>query len=221
MNAQRHDESTSLATGASRRAVLRGLGAGGLAALLAAGGRTSAGAEAAALQPGPGHRPPALSTWVAAWEARDPDRIAAAYAEDGVYEDAALGHVLSGPAEIRRYLAAFFEAFADAELRVTAAFAADDLAAATWALTAHFVGELPAPPPGGIGLPLLGETGARRLPAGSGQEVTVRGAVIFALASGAVRQTTTFYDLYGILIEPVAEARAPLPAPPGREPVPH
>jgi hypothetical protein len=83
----------------SRRTALRRLGAGGLAAILAAGGlgRTTGGVKAEPL-------PKVVLDWFGAWSSDDaPRTLAALYAADGTYEDVATGAYVLAP-DIESYL---------------------------------------------------------------------------------------------------------------------
>ena len=47
----------------------------------------------------------------AGWNSRNPDKVAAAFSEDGVYEDVTAGSISRGPAEVRKWAAGGFEMF--------------------------------------------------------------------------------------------------------------
>ena len=135
--------------------------------------------------PPPGTLPVALAAWVAAWEARPPDaaRIAAAYTEDAVFEEVALGSAYTGRPEIQAYLTGFFAAFTGGEADFATVFAAGDRAAATWAWSGRYTGQLPGLPP----------------PAG--QPIAFRGASILELRDGMIARETQYFDVYGLLAQ--------------------
>ena len=166
----------------SRRGALVRLGAGGLGAALAARG-LAAGAQEATPQGTPAGLPPALAGWVAGWEALDPDRIAAAYAEDGAREDVATGQVQRGREEIRAYLSALFGAFTGLSSTFQSAFAAGDRAAAEWVLAGSYTGLVPGFPPG------------------TGQQLSIRGAAVLELAGGEIVRDTEYFDVFGVLVQ--------------------
>ena len=166
----------------SRRGALARLGAGGLAAALGAP-RLAAGAQEATPQGAPADLPPALADWAAGWEALDPDRIAAAYAEDGARVDVATGQAQRGRAEIRAYLAAVFGAFTGLSSTFSSAFAAGDRAAAEWVLAGTYTGQAPGFPPGG------------------GEQLTIRGAAILELAGGRIVRDAEYFDVFGVLVQ--------------------
>jgi steroid delta-isomerase-like uncharacterized protein len=52
----------------------------------------------------------------AGWNSGDPDKVAAAFTEDGVYEDVTAGHVSRGRAEIREWAEGGFGAFGNLKM---------------------------------------------------------------------------------------------------------
>ena len=174
----------------NRRAALAGFGAMGIALSL-----LPSGPAVSAQQATPGPLQPALAEWIAGWQARDPDRIAAIYAEDGVHEVIATGETLTGRDAIRANIAALIGAIPDAALAVNQAFSTGDAGAIDWTFTGHYTNQLPGfPPP------------AR-------QALAFRAATLFTLSGGLVARTTEFYDFYGLLVQVGA-----LPAPAGATP---
>lgn len=144
-----------------------------------------------------GDIPAPLAGWVTDWEAQPlvAEPIAAAYTDDAVYEEVASGVVRSGREEINAYLTEFFAAFADPRAEVESVFAAGEHAAAIWAFTGNYVGQLPG------------------LPAGTGQPISFRGASLLDLRDGMIFRETQFFDAYGLLIQVGA---VPAQTPPAR-----
>ena len=159
----------------SRRTVVRATG-GGLAV------------AAAALLPRPGAaqseaRPDVVAEFLAAWEAFDPDRIAATFAEDGVREDITAGVIAQNRTEVRSTVANFFAAFDGPAVEHPVAFSAGDQAVESWVFTGRYTGALPSLPPG------------------AGEALTIRGLTLIDLAGGLIQRTTDYYDHYGILVQ--------------------
>jgi steroid delta-isomerase-like uncharacterized protein len=164
-----HESSRSLL---SRRAAVVGLGV----AFVSRGVVAAQEATPAAL-------PSPLSEWIAGWQALDPDRVAAMYAEDAIHEVVATGETFSGREAVRANIAALMTAVPDAALTVNQAFATGEVGAIDWTFTGHYSGQLPGfPPP-------------------AGQELAFRAATLFELEDGLVVRTTEFYDLYGLFIQ--------------------
>ena len=127
--------------------------------------------------------PPALAEWTAGWQALDPDRVAAIYAEDGIHEVVATGETFSGRDAIRPNLGALITAVPDAAVTVNRAFATSDAGAIDWTFTGHYSNQLPGfPPP-------------------AGQALSIRATILFELKDGAVARTTEFYDFYGLFVQ--------------------
>jgi steroid delta-isomerase-like uncharacterized protein len=165
----------------SRRVALARLGTGGVAAALAVRGLS--GAAQAATSPGATDLPPVVQEFVAAFEAFDVDRIVATLAEDVVLEEVPVGVVREGRDTFRAYLEGFFAAFSDATLHYTTVFAAEAWAAGEWLFSGRYTGQLPD------------------LPSGTGQQLTIRGADVLALADGQIRSGREYYDLFSLLTQ--------------------
>jgi steroid delta-isomerase-like uncharacterized protein len=156
----------------SRRAVIAGLG-------WAMTAQSAAVAQIAT----PEALPPALTEWIAGWQAHDPDRVAAIYAEEAVHEVVATGEIFTGPDAIHANIAALMTAVPDAALTVNQAFTTSDAGAIDWTFTGHYSRQLPGfPPP-------------------TGQALSLRATTLFELRDDSVIRTTEFYDLYGFFLQ--------------------
>jgi steroid delta-isomerase-like uncharacterized protein len=178
----------AIAAPRSRRAALRAAG-GGLAVAAAALLANPASAQSDDL-------PDVVAEFLAAWEAFDPDRIAATFAEDGIREDITAGVIAQNRAEVLDSVTTFFAAFEGASVAHPVAFAAGDQAVESWVFTGRYVGTLPGLPPG------------------TGEPLTIRGLTLIDLANGLIQRTTDYYDHYGILTQlgaapPVDQAQTP------------
>ncbi len=191
----RHDDASerSGAHRLPRRAALRLLGAGGLAAGFVARGRGGTAAQDDA--------PEVVRDWIDAWNDNDPDAIAALYANDGIYEDVPSGQEARGD-DISGFLADFFAVAGDVELELTDAFGDDDWAVAEYAFSATNQGIFPGAP--------------------VGASWSVRTVTVFELDGDEIRRSSDYYDVATILgqlgLLPAAGA-TPVPAG-GAEPTP-
>jgi steroid delta-isomerase-like uncharacterized protein len=121
--------------------------------------------------------PAPLDRFAAAWEARDPDAIAALYADDAVLTEAVLGSdTWTGPEEIREWAANNFAGFPDLALVASNAFVSGDHAAMEWIYTGSYTGEIPGLPPG------------------TGQQIAIPGASVLEFRDGLIVRDTMYYD---------------------------
>jgi steroid delta-isomerase-like uncharacterized protein len=70
--------------------------------------------------------------YLAAWNARDPDRIAAFFTDDAVYEDQGAGLVARGRERIREHAARVHAAFPDLRFELVRAAHGEDFTAGEW-----------------------------------------------------------------------------------------
>jgi len=176
-----------------RRAVL-----GGAVGAAGAGLATHIGvsARAAAQDSTPTAFLPLLEEWAAAWSSGDPDRVAALFTDDAIFEEAIEGGMVThGTEDLRAYLADFvFAAFPDLRVELTSGFVSDGWAAAEWRQTATHTGDLPDVP-------------------ATGRSVSWRAASILELEGDKIRRESEYFDLYSILLQlgliPGPETEAP------------
>jgi steroid delta-isomerase-like uncharacterized protein len=79
--------------------------------------------------------------YLAAWNARDADRIASFFAEDAVYDDRGTGVVARGRAEIRAHAARVHAAFEDLTFEVFRIANGDDFITGEWRSRMTHTGE--------------------------------------------------------------------------------
>jgi steroid delta-isomerase-like uncharacterized protein len=124
-----------------------------------------------------------IGQWADAWNAHDPDQLAALYTPDGVYEEIPTNTVAHGADAVRAFAVANFAAFSDIRVQPQAAFQGDD-----WAvLQALFAGPCTGQLPG--------------LPAGAGQPFSIPFATIFRMRDGRIEHNTDHFDLYALRIQ--------------------
>ena len=73
-----------------------------------------------------------MADYLAAWNARDSERIASFFSEEAVYEDQGAGVTARGREEIRRHAALVHEAFPDLSFELVRAAHGDDFSAGEW-----------------------------------------------------------------------------------------
>jgi steroid delta-isomerase-like uncharacterized protein len=93
---------------------------------------------------------------LAAWNAHDPDGVAACYAEDAEFLDIALPEPMRGRQAIRDAAAAYLAAFSDFHVDVDEPIVDGDRAAQEWRVTGTHDGELMGIPPTGRSISLAG-----------------------------------------------------------------
>lgn len=170
----------------SRRTVIRTLGVGGMAAVLAAG--TAHGLAASpATQATPENLPTFfarfLDEWSAAAASGDATAVLPFYTQDAVFEDVPFAVVLSGPEAIGGFLAGFFGTYSDATVTWRSVIATDEAAAAEAVFEGRYTGQIPDLPPG------------------EGQPVSVRSTHVYTFDGDLIRSQTLYFDAYGLLIQ--------------------
>lgn len=152
------------------------------------------GAQDAPMAATPAAQPPVLEELVAAWNAHDPQRVAALYTEDAVVEVGFAGEIIAEgrDAIANEFVAANLAAIPDWQFETRAAYEAGDYLIWEWTYTGTYTGQFEGAPPG------------------TGQPVSLRGVTIFELRDGLIARDI-FYDDYFAFLEqlgllPVAEA---------------
>lgn len=178
MDPRSHEVFSALLTGgASRRTVLRRLGAGGLVAGVGLGlPRRPARAQGTP----PAESAPIPTAWAVAWNAHDTDRVLALYTADATYEDVGFDLVVQGTEQLRAFAAGFFQVVPDLNLALTSAFQTDGWAAAEWLWTGTDQGIFP-------------DQGA------TGKPFSVRGASIWELRDGKIRRNADHANVAALL----------------------
>jgi steroid delta-isomerase-like uncharacterized protein len=77
---------------------------------------------------------------VAAWNAHDPDKVAAMFTNDALYEDVTLGMKNHGTEEIRKFAKFTFDAIPDIKIELTSSFSAGGHGYSEWILSGTDVG---------------------------------------------------------------------------------
>lgn len=163
--------------------VLLALAAVLLLGALAAGRVATTVAQDASPAATPEALPPLLVELVAAWNAHDPQRVAAFYTEDAVVEVGATGEVFArGRDQIaEEFVARNLAAIPDWLFETRSGYATADRIVWEWTFTGTYTGQFPGLPPG------------------EGQPVAVRGATIFELRDGLIARDVFYDDFYGLL----------------------
>jgi len=90
-----------------------------------------------------------MRDYLAAWNARDPDRIAAFFATDAVYDDRGAGEVARGRGQIREHAARIHRGFPDLSFELVRAAHGDRFTAGEWRSRMTHRGEFSGLPPTG------------------------------------------------------------------------
>lgn len=179
----------------SRRTVIRALGGGGMAALLAAGSARGLAAHQATPESVPSFFAEFMDAWSAAAASGDASGVMGFYAPDAVFEDVPFAVVLNGPDAIGGFLAGFFGTYSDATVVWKSIIATDQAAATEVVFEGRYTGQIPGLPPG------------------TGQPVSVRSTHIYAFDGSLIHSQTLYFDAYGLLIQlgvlPAPEAATP------------
>ncbi len=112
----------------------------------------------------------------AAWNAHDPDRVAALYTDDVVYEDVAFGLTAKGTAELRKMAAGFFANVPDLKLEIVRNTTFDHRGFVEWVFSGTDVG--------------LYKTG---------KKFSVRGVSVYELRGGKFSSNRDYYDSASIM----------------------
>jgi steroid delta-isomerase-like uncharacterized protein len=80
----------------------------------------------------PSGREALMHDYLAAWNARDPERIASFFTDDAVYDDRGAGALLRGRDQIRAHAARVHAAFPDLNFELVRAAHGDDFTAGEW-----------------------------------------------------------------------------------------
>jgi len=110
------------------------------------------------------------------WDSRDVEKILTQYTDDCVWEDLALGRVLSGKDEIRSFLNEWFTAFPDTTIEGKFFFASGSHGCSEWVMSGTHSGtflDLPA----------------------TGKSFSLRVASVIELSEGKVKRVTDYYDM--------------------------
>ncbi len=111
-----------------------------------------------------------------AWNSHDPDKVAASFTEDAVYEDVAEGHINHGRKEVRNWAEGAFAVVGDFQYKVVSSSSHNGQGVAEWVLIGTDKG--------------LFKTD---------KKFTVRGVSVFEVRRGKISRYTEFYDVATIM----------------------
>jgi len=126
--------------------------------------------------------------FIAAWNARDPDRALALLSEDAVWQDVASPEPMRGKAAIRPYLQGWFTAFPDLSAVVKNHVATEEQVAAEVEFTGTNRGPLQMVP------------GAPAIPA-TGKKVTGKGTYFIRVRNGKGVEVHSYPDGAGLMMQ--------------------
>jgi steroid delta-isomerase-like uncharacterized protein len=112
----------------------------------------------------------------AAWNAHDPDKVAAMFTKDGLYEDVTLGMKSRGIDEIRQFAKSILDSVPDTKIELTSSFAADGHGYSEWIFSGTDVGIFK-----------------------TNKTFAVRGSSINDISGGKFARNFDYYDLAAIM----------------------
>lgn len=125
--------------------------------------------------------PRVVKQWAAAWNAGSPERMAALFTEDGVYEDHAFQVVFRGRDGVAQWVSITTGAIDDTHVEVTGAFRSGDRIAVQWTFSGtDSAGGLGGQPP-------------------TGKSFSVPAASIFEMKGNKIRRVDDYYNLADLL----------------------
>lgn len=120
--------------------------------------------------------PDVLQKWEAAWSnTGDPSQLLDIVTDDVVFEDVAIGDVLTGTEALKNLLAEAGSAVPDFAVSIQTSFATDTMAAAEYVISGTQTGDLP-------------------YLASSGKSFRIRASSVFELEGGKIRRESRYYD---------------------------
>ncbi len=114
-----------------------------------------------------GH-PKEIDRLFAGWNSHDPDKVVAAFTEDGVYEDVTAGQVSRGRAEIRKWAEGGFGLFENMKMEAVISSYHNGRGVTEWVWSAK--------------------------DKGTGKSFSVRGVSVFEVRKGKLSRYTEYYD---------------------------
>ena len=87
-----------------------------------------------------------LEHYYASWRTGDPDKVAAFFTDDAVFEDLAFGARFEGPEGVRQFVQITFAGVPDFRVTPTEIIMSTERAAAAWTMTGTLSGDLPGMP---------------------------------------------------------------------------
>lgn len=112
----------------------------------------------------------------AGWTSHDPDKVAAVFTEDAVYEDVTASHVSRGRAEVRKWAEGAFMVFEDFKMEFVSGSFANGRGFAEWIWTGTDKGLLK-----------------------TGKKFSVRGVSVYELHRGKISSYKEFYDFATVM----------------------
>jgi steroid delta-isomerase-like uncharacterized protein len=118
-----------------------------------------------------------VRNYLAAMNRHDVQAVLAFYADDASYEDAAIGVVRRGRAEMEEFIAFFFRCYHNVTYTLHSVVSSEDRVAYEWTLDANYA-----------------QTSHTGIPA-TGQKISVRGASFMRLRDGVSVWNTDYWDI--------------------------
>jgi len=114
--------------------------------------------------------------WISVWNSHDPDKLAAAFTADVVYEDVPFGAVNHGSAELRKFAASEFEGSPDLHVELAKSSIQKDHGSIEWTFSGTDVGIFK-----------------------TGKKFNVRGVSIITVKDGKISRNVDYYDVATVM----------------------
>lgn len=147
----------------------------------ATGGESAQGARTAGYGAGRGPVPRPVREWAAAWNTGDPERMAALFTKDGVYEDKAFGAVFEGKEGVAQWVSITTASIDETQVEVHYAFRKGDRIAVRWTFSGtDSAGGLGGQPP-------------------TGRSFAVPAVSVFEVKGNKIERVEDYYNLADLL----------------------
>jgi limonene-1,2-epoxide hydrolase len=110
------------------------------------------------------------------WSSQNPDQVAAAFTEDGVYEDVTAGHISRGRAEVRKWAEGGFMVVENFKMELISNYVRNGHGVAEWVWSGTDKGLL-----------------------NTGKKFSVRGVSVYEVRRGKISRYKEFYDFATVM----------------------
>ena len=122
------------------------------------------------------HKNRIAERWITAWNSHDPDKLAAIFTPDVMYEDVPFGAVNHGSAELRKFAASEFEGSPDLHVELASSSIAGEHGSIEWTFSGTDVGIFK-----------------------TSKKFSVRGVSIVTVKNGKISRNVDYYDVATVM----------------------
>lgn len=115
-------------------------------------------------------------SWIDAWNSHDPDKLAALFTEDALYEDVAFASVNHGLAELKKFAASEFSASPDLKVELVNSSIGSEHGTIEWVFSGTDAGMFK-----------------------TGKKFSVRGVSVITLSNGKISRNIDYYDAASLM----------------------